>query len=258
MDRMVDAVSALALAYYFRGDEAYAAKAAVLLRAWFLDPATRMNPHLEYAQVIPGVNTGRGIGLIETRGLDARRGRGRTAGGLEGLDKRRPARPREVVRRVSALDAREQTRARRGRGEEQPRHLLRRAGRLVRALRRAERAGEACRRGVRADKRIAVQVEPDGSQPLGAGAHACVELQRRQSRRPVDARRAGRARAASTSGTSRRPTVEGYGARSNISTPSPSATRSGRTSSWASGRPGCSSRSCAAPPRATRTESSRS
>jgi hypothetical protein len=69
MDRMVEAVSALALAYYLKGEEAYAAKAAALLRAWFLDPATRMNPHLEYAQFIPGVNTGRGIGLIETRGL---------------------------------------------------------------------------------------------------------------------------------------------------------------------------------------------
>ena len=69
MDRMVEAVSALALAYYLRGDEAYASKAAQLLRAWFTEPATRMNPHLEYAQFIPGVNTGRGIGLIETRGL---------------------------------------------------------------------------------------------------------------------------------------------------------------------------------------------
>ena len=69
MDRMVEAVSALALAYYLKGEEAYAAKAAVLLRAWFTDPSTRMNPHLEYAQFIPGVNTGRGIGLIETRGL---------------------------------------------------------------------------------------------------------------------------------------------------------------------------------------------
>jgi hypothetical protein len=69
MDRMVSAVETLALDYYFEGDEACVAKAAQLLRAWFVDPPTRMNPNLQYAQAIPGVNTGRGIGLIETRGL---------------------------------------------------------------------------------------------------------------------------------------------------------------------------------------------
>jgi hypothetical protein len=69
MDKMAGAVETLALAYYFEGDEACADKAARLLRAWFTDPATRMNPNLEYAQSVPGINTGRGIGLIETRGL---------------------------------------------------------------------------------------------------------------------------------------------------------------------------------------------
>jgi hypothetical protein len=69
MDQMVGAVERLALAAYLGGDEKYAVKAAQLLRAWFIDPETRMHPHLQYGQFIPGVNTGRGIGLIETRGL---------------------------------------------------------------------------------------------------------------------------------------------------------------------------------------------
>ncbi len=54
MSRMVSGVETLALAYAATGDERYAAKGAALLDAWFLDPATRMNPHMLYAQYIPG------------------------------------------------------------------------------------------------------------------------------------------------------------------------------------------------------------
>jgi len=69
IDGLASSTQALALAFYFSGDERYADKAAALLRAFFLDAVTRMNPNLEYAQFVPGVNTGRGIGLIETRGF---------------------------------------------------------------------------------------------------------------------------------------------------------------------------------------------
>jgi hypothetical protein len=67
--RMTDAVETLSLAYYFSGDDTYAAHAATLLRTWFLDPTTRMNPNLRYAQAIPGVTDGRGIGIIDTRNM---------------------------------------------------------------------------------------------------------------------------------------------------------------------------------------------
>ncbi len=67
--RFADAVEALTLAYYMSDEAKYAARAELLLRTWFLDSATRMNANLRFAQAIPGVTEGRGIGIIDTRNL---------------------------------------------------------------------------------------------------------------------------------------------------------------------------------------------
>ena len=61
-----DAIAALGAGYKITGDDRYAAKAAELLRVFFLDPATRMNPNLQFAQAVPGVSPGRSFGIIDT------------------------------------------------------------------------------------------------------------------------------------------------------------------------------------------------
>ena len=59
-------VPALVAAWQLTGKSLYAAKAREHLEAWFLNPETRMNPNLQYAQAIKGKFTGRGTGIIDT------------------------------------------------------------------------------------------------------------------------------------------------------------------------------------------------
>ncbi|RUS35160.1 alginate lyase-domain-containing protein [Jimgerdemannia flammicorona] len=54
-----------ALAYYMFGEERYAAEAATLLRKWFIVPATKMNPNLNWAQAIRGNGKGSCVGRPE-------------------------------------------------------------------------------------------------------------------------------------------------------------------------------------------------
>jgi hypothetical protein len=65
--QMGEHVQALALAYYLTGEDKYADRAAQQLRTWFLDPATKMNPHLRFSQLVKGNPNERGSGIIDTR-----------------------------------------------------------------------------------------------------------------------------------------------------------------------------------------------
>lgn len=83
METMSAAVQGLALAHHLTGEPAYAERAARQIRGWFFDDATRMNPHLKYGQLVRGRTEGSPFGIIDTtaltRVLDA-------AGLLDGSD----------------------------------------------------------------------------------------------------------------------------------------------------------------------------
>lgn len=66
MMRLSVHVPALTAAWKLTNDARYSEHALRHLRAWFVDPPTRMNPNLEYAQAIKGRATGRGTGIIDT------------------------------------------------------------------------------------------------------------------------------------------------------------------------------------------------
>jgi hypothetical protein len=68
-DDLIDAVHNLSWAYYFTGEEKYAAKSAGLLCFWFIDTATFMMPNLNHAQIRSGIDTGVSTGIIDTHNL---------------------------------------------------------------------------------------------------------------------------------------------------------------------------------------------
>lgn len=64
---VADAVMTLSLSHYFTsGTEWYGAKAAEMLKTWFLDSKTAMNPNMNYGHFIPGVSDGSHGALIDS------------------------------------------------------------------------------------------------------------------------------------------------------------------------------------------------
>lgn len=64
--RMGDQTVSLACAYSLTKEERFAKRAVSVLKEFFLDEETKINPHLSFAQSIPGICPGRGIGIIDT------------------------------------------------------------------------------------------------------------------------------------------------------------------------------------------------
>jgi hypothetical protein len=67
LNAMCDAVFSLGTAAYLLDDPRYGKRAALVIHAWFINPQTRMNPDLEYAQAIRGSLGGRSAGILDGR-----------------------------------------------------------------------------------------------------------------------------------------------------------------------------------------------
>lgn len=164
--RLVGAtVETLALGYYFTGDEKYAEHAAKILRTWFLDPATRMTPHFRFAQAVPGVNDGRGTGILEARGLaDAA-----DAATLLKGSQHWSADDQQALLAWAAAYFEWLTTSKNGQDEHAAKNNHGtwydvQAVKWALVLGRKDQAKEICAEA--AKRRIEVQIQPDGKQPL--------------------------------------------------------------------------------------------
>ena len=64
LGEMADRVKRLSLAYFLTGEDAFGEKSAELLKTWFFNPVTRMNPNMTYASYVPGTEPWDGNGII--------------------------------------------------------------------------------------------------------------------------------------------------------------------------------------------------
>ncbi len=62
---MLTALDYLTIAYYYTDNALYAQKAMSLMKIWFVDAKTRVNPNINFGQGVPGKSEGRPFGVIE-------------------------------------------------------------------------------------------------------------------------------------------------------------------------------------------------
>ena len=67
LGKTITNINTLSLAFYYTGNEKYAVRAAELIRIWFVDAETKMNPNLTYSQTILGKPEPRGTGILDAR-----------------------------------------------------------------------------------------------------------------------------------------------------------------------------------------------
>jgi hypothetical protein len=164
LGQMVSVVHTLAVAYYVTGNESYAEHAVKFIRTWFLDTATRMNPNLNFAQAVKGLDSGRSWGLIDSRGLaQVVDGIGLLAGykGWTVEDQKNMVQwfSQYLEWLLTSKNGRAESRAENNHGvffDVQAGTIAMFVGKTAVARRIVEEATE---------KRIGKQIEPDGSQP---------------------------------------------------------------------------------------------
>ena len=66
---MSDSIHYNALAWSIASDPQYAGNIVTAINTWFLDSSTRMNPHLNYAQLLrgPGEQKGSSVGVLDLK-----------------------------------------------------------------------------------------------------------------------------------------------------------------------------------------------
>lgn len=155
----------LGLAYFFTGDEKYGAKAVEQIRVWFIDEKTKMNPHMKFSQGVRGESTGRGTGMMDGRHISMAAETTalfvKSAAWKSGEREAAEAWFREFFQWMLQGDlGKDESASKNNHGSHYDAQIVRWAlhtGRLDIARDFLERAKE---------KRIALQIEPDGKQPL--------------------------------------------------------------------------------------------